>query len=184
MITLAGLSCLSQQKANYETETKKKEMTPMKRLMKTIVRGALAALLVLTFTPLLASGGEKIEGSWNVTVTVVNCTTGVPSATFPRMNTFALGGTMQEFSAFVAPSLRGPGQGVWSHSLNGHFSYDIQFFRFNPDGTFAGWVREKRDVVVDVSGNTYQATGTGKVFSANGTLLFSSCATETGTRAF
>jgi hypothetical protein len=152
--------------------------------MKTTVRGTLATLLVLTFTPLLASGPPSLEGVWNVSVTVVNCTTGVAGATFPRMNIFADGGTMQEFSAFVAPSLRGPGQGVWGHLLNGHFSYDIQFFRFNADGTFAGWVRERRDVVLDHSGSTYKATGTGKVFDANGNLLFSACATENATRAF
>jgi hypothetical protein len=88
----------------------------MKRLMKTTVRGAaLAALLVLTFTPLLASGGEKIERA--------NCATG---AIFPRMNTFMQGGTMQEFSAFVAPSLRGPGQGVWNH-----YPTDISLMLFN-----------------------------------------------------
>ena len=164
----------------------KKEITPMKaKLMTTAVRGALAVLLLLTFTPLLASAAGKIEGTWNVTVTIVpNCTPGAQGPSFSRMNTFMQGGTMQEFSAFVSPSLRGPGQGVWSHSPKGHFSYDIQFFRFNSDGTFAGWVRERRDVVVDNSGSTYKATGTGEVFDANGNLLFTTCATEIGTRAF
>ena len=82
--------------------------------MKTTVRGALAALLVLTFTPLLASGAGKIEGAWNVNVTIVNCTTGQPVATVYRMLTFADDGVIQEFAAFfnpLNPALRGPGQG-------------------------------------------------------------------------
>jgi hypothetical protein len=71
--------------------------------IKTAVRGALAALLVLTFTPLLASGAGKIEGAWNVNVTVRICATGQPVATVYRMITFADHGVIQEFAAFFNP---------------------------------------------------------------------------------
>jgi hypothetical protein len=52
-------------------------------------------------------GGGKLEGAWNVTVTI--CNSG-PTGT--RLNTFMFGGTMQEFAALVSPPLpvrRGPG---------------------------------------------------------------------------
>ena len=151
------------------------------KLMKTTVRGALAALLVLTFTPLLASGAGKLEGAWNVTVSVCN-----NGPTITRLNTFMEGGTMQEFAAFVSPPLvvsRGPGHGVWEHLTNEDYSYAVQFFVFNPDGTFAGWRRERRDVVVDVSGNTYTATGTSQLYDVNGNPVGPPiCATEIGTR--
>jgi hypothetical protein len=156
-------------------------------LIKTTVRGALAALLVLTFTPRLASGAGKIEGAWNVNVTVRNCMTGQPVATVYRMLTFAEDGVIQEFAAFfnpLTPALRGPGQGVWSHLTNGNYSYDVQFFRLNADFTLAGWNRERREVVVDVSGTTFTATGTAQIFDVNGNLLATGCATETGTRLF
>jgi hypothetical protein len=113
-------------------------------LIKRTLRGALAALLVLTFTPLLASGAGKIEGAWNVNVTVRNCMTGQPVASVYRMLTFADDGVIQEFAAFfnpLTPALRSPGLGVWSHLANGNYSYDVQFFRFNPDFTLAGWIR-------------------------------------------
>lgn len=125
---------------------------------------------------------RALEGSWTVQVTVRNCQTGDAIRTFPRMNTFMRGGTMQEFSTAVAPSLRGPGQGVWSHLSQRRFSYALQFFRFNADGTFAGSVRERRNVKVSRFGSTYSATGTGEIFDANGNLIATACATETATR--
>ena len=156
-------------------------------LIKTTLRGALAAVLVLTFTPLLASGAGKIEGAWNVNVTVRNCITGQPVATVYRMLTFADDGVIQESAAFfnpLTPALRSPGHGVWSHLANGNYSYDVQFFRLNPDFTLAGWIREHREVVVDTSGTAYTATGTGQIFDVNGNLLANTCATETATRLF
>ena len=157
------------------------------KLMKTAVRGALAALLALTFTPLLASDAGKIEGAWNSDVTVRNCTTGEPVATVYRMITFAKDGTIQEFAAFfnpLNPALRGPGQGVWTHSTSRNYSYDVQFFRLNADFTLAGWNREHREIVLDVSGTTFTATGTAQIFDVNGNLLFTACATDTATRLF
>jgi hypothetical protein len=155
--------------------------------IKTAVRGALAALVVLTFTPLLASGAGKIEGAWNVNVTVRICATGQPVATVYRMITFADDGVIQEFAAFfnpLTPALRGPGQGVWTHLANGNYSYDVQFFRLNADFTLAGWNREHREVVVDNSGTAYTATGTAEIYDLNGNLLTTGCATETATRLF
>ncbi len=125
---------------------------------------------------------RALEGSWNVQVTVRNCQTGDTIRTFPRMNTFMQGDTMQEFAAAVAPSLRGPGHGVWSYLPTRRFSYAVQFFRFNADGTFAGSVRERRNVEVSRFGSTYNATGTGEIFDANGNLIATACATETATR--
>ena len=148
----------------------------------------LAALVALTFTPLLASGAGKLEGAWNVNVTVLSsCTAGQPIATVNRMITFADDGVLQEFAVFVnplAPALRSPGHGVWSHSSNGNYSYDVQFFRLNANFTLAGWNREHREVVVNHSGTSFTATGTAQIFDANGNLLATGCATETGTRLF
>jgi hypothetical protein len=180
-------TCALPVKRNQKNPPEKSKMKKNPKLnpSKTTMGGALAALLVLTFTPFLASGGTgygKLEGTWNVTVTVVNCTTGVPGPSFPRLNTFVASGEMQEFSAFVPPSQRGPGHGVWQHLTDGSYSYSIKFFRFNALGTFVGWVIEHRQVMVDVAGDSYTATGTGQVFDANGNLLFNTCATETATR--
>ena len=106
--------------------------------------------------------------------------------TLTRLNTFMFGGTMQEYAAFVSPPLaapRGPGHGIWEHSTDGHYSYTVKFFVFNADGTLAGWRIEMRDVVVDVSGSSYIATGTSQLYDINGNPVGPpACATETATR--
>ncbi len=176
-----------------------------KTFLKTIGTTWLAILMLAAFAQISVSAQDKtneegngaqtqedllkwnnnpraLEGSWNVQVMVRNCQTGDAIRTFPRMNTFMRGGTMQEFSAAVAPSLRGPGQGVWSHLLVGRFSYAVQFFRFNADGSFAGSVRERRNVEVSRFRSTYNATGTAEILDANSNLISNVCATEAATR--
>ncbi len=116
-------------------------------------------------------------------MTVNVCNSG---PTLTRLNTFMFGGTMQEYAAFVSPPLvspRGPGHGVWEHLTDGHYSYTVKFFVFNTNGTLAGWRIEMRDVVVDVSGSSYTATGTSQLYDVNGNPVGPPvCATETATR--
>ena len=175
-------------------------------ILKTIGATVLAILMMATFTQISVSAQDKnneeenstqtqedlsaqpqkyariLEGSWSVLVTLRNCQTGDAIRTVHRINTFMQGGTMQEFTALVAPSLRGPGQGVWSHLSERRFSYAVQFFRFNADGSFAGRIRERRNVEVSRFGSTHNATGTTEIFDANGNLIGTACATEAATR--
>ena len=127
------------------------------------------------------TSGGKLEGAWNVTVHICN-----NGPTVTRLNTFMFGGTMQEIAAFVSPLVpvrRGPGHGVWEHLSDGHYSYTVKFFVFNADSTLAGWRIERRDVMVDVSGSSYTATGTSQLYDINGNPVGPPlCATETATR--
>jgi len=168
--------------------------------LKLISKAALGILMLAVFAPISVFaqdskkaestregfskgvGARSLEGSWSVLVTVRSCQTGDAVRTFPRMNTFMQGGTMQEFSAAGAPSLRGPGHGVWSSLFERRFSYAVQFFRFNADGSLAGSIRERRNVEVDISGDAYNATGTAEIFDVNGNLISTVCATETAAR--
>ena len=123
----------------------------------------------------------KLVGAWDVTVNI--CNNG-PTGT--RLNTFMFGGTMQEFAALVSPPVpvrRGPGHGVWEHLGDGHYSYTVKFFVLNADSTLGGWRIETRDVIVDVSGSSYTATGTSQLYDVNGNPVGPPiCATETATR--
>ena len=166
------------------------------RLMNTPVRAPVTLLVSASLFLLVAgtrgsdpgrglernnAGGAKLEGAWNVTVHICN-----NGPTVTRLNTFMFGGTMQEFAAFVSPPLaapRGPGHGIWEHSTDGRYSYTLKFFVFNADGTLAGWRIEMRDVIVDVSGSSYTATGTSQLYDINGNPVGPPlCATETATR--
>ena len=59
--------------------------------------------------------GKKIEGTWNMQVTLVDCTTGDPLATGSSLVAFAQGGVITEIASGAAPSSRYPGLGVWRH---------------------------------------------------------------------
>jgi hypothetical protein len=154
------------------------------QLLKIIMVPLVIACALVTMVALTATGGGqggKLEGAWNVTVN--GCNNG-PIVT--RLNTFMFGGTMQEFAALVSPLVpvrRGPGQGVWEHSNGAHYSYTVKFFVLNPDLTLAGWRLEMRDVTVDVSGNSYTATGTSQLYDISGNPVGPpGCSTETATR--
>lgn len=166
---------------------------------KTIGAAALAILMAAVFAQILVSaqkggqaseddwtrrrnGSRGLEGSWNTQVTIRNCQTGAAIATFPAMNTFMSGGTLQETGARTSPALRAPGHGVWSFG-NGHtFSSSFQFFRFNPDGTYAGIQRVRRQIEVSRDGSSFNASATIEIFDPNGVLLTTGCASETATR--
>jgi len=166
------------------------------KLIKMTVRRASVALLVSAGLLLFVAGTQgsdpgrgleretlegKLVGAWDVTVNI--CNNG-PTGT--RLNTFMFGGTMQEFAALVSPPVpvrRGPGHGVWEHLGDGHYSYTVKFFVLNADSTLGGWRIETRDVIVDVSGSSYTATGTSQLYDVNGNPVGPPiCATETATR--
>ncbi len=132
---------------------------------------------------LLPNGNERsLVGSWDVQVSIRDCQTGAVFVSFPAMITYNQGGTMQETANDAAPLLRLPGHGVWNRQNGQHYSSTFQFFRFNPDGTFAGRNIIRSSVSLGLSGNRYTTTDTVKVLAANGDLITTACATSTATR--
>ena len=86
---------------------------------------------------------------------------------------------MQEFG--VASGLfRGPGHGVWNHEGGRNYSNSFQFFRFNPDGTYAERVIVRKQIDLN-PGSSYTATSYIEFYDTNGNLLRRGCATETAT---
>lgn len=165
-----------------------------KTFLKTIGGAALALLMLVMFAQIQVSAQQEppedatkrnlaqaLEGSWSVQVTILNCQTGATVATFPAMNTFMQGGTMQEFSA-GAGFLRGPGHGVWSYESGNRFSFAFQFFRFNADGSLAGVTRGRRQVEVSRFRNRYTATVSVEIYNPAGIQVGTACGTETAMR--
>ncbi|MBA3632990.1 MAG: hypothetical protein H0W58_09320 [Acidobacteria bacterium] len=161
--------------------------------LKTIGATALAILMLAMFAqvrvsaqifdqPPVGDGNARaLEGSWDSQVTVFNCQTGAVIRTFPAMNTFMQGGTMQEFG-IGSGLLRGPGHGVWSYNSGQSFSSNFQFFRFNADGTFAGKQINRRQINVSRFGNSFTATTAAEIYNPAGVLIATGCANEVGTR--
>jgi hypothetical protein len=123
-----------------------------------------------------------LEGVWNHTNTRRNCATGDAIQTFAVMHTYMSGGTMSDWGAGNPPSLRSNGQGIWSYQSRGSFSTAFQFFRFNPDGTYAGKQVVREQIELSPDGNSYDATATAQVFDAAGNVIANNCSTGTATR--
>lgn len=161
---------------------KRKVMTVLVSVSALLMIAVIAGVAQSDTTPIYRSGSRALEGPWMVTVTPRNCQTGVAGTSFPRTILFAQGGTLSEFAAAVSPNLRGPGQGWWAFGSSGSFSYALHFLRFNPDGTYAGRVVERRELRLNEVEQSFSATGSGTVYNATGDVIFQSCATEEGVR--
>lgn len=174
-------------------------------ILKTIGLAALAILMLATFAQISVFAQDiitdeksdeqtqenllghradtrRLEGVWNLTVTVRNCQTGAAIRTFPAMHTYMSGGTMSDFGVGSAPLPRSSGQGVWSYQSRGRYSAAFQFFRFNADGTYAGRQINRVQIELSYDGNNYESSATAQTFDVNGNITANSCFTATATR--
>ena len=172
-------------------------------ILKTIAMTAAAFFVLVIFAPTFVSAQDetksvvqtkedsssfsefvkKLEGSWDVQTTGCNCQTGVPmGATTPSMLTFNYGGTMQEFGTRNAPSLRGPGHGVWNQKSARNYTSAFQFFRFNADGTLAGRQIIRQEIELSDSGDEFTSSATVQILDAGGNVISSGCSSGVATR--
>ncbi len=130
----------------------------------------------------LRANTRRLEGVWDLTVTVRNCQTGAAIRTFPSMHTYMRGGTMQDFGVGGAPLPRSSGQGVWNYQSRGRYSAAFQFFRFNADGTLAGKQINRVQIELSHDGNNYTSSAVAQVLDAGGNIVANNCFTATATR--
>jgi hypothetical protein len=125
---------------------------------------------------------RRIEGLWNVMVTIRDCQSGNPLTTVRARNMFIRGGTLTELNARGNPRLRQPSFGTWHMDDEGVFDAVFRYSRFNPDGTFSQTVKVTRRIQLSRSAGTFAATAFVEVFDVNDTLVQTGCATEAATR--
>lgn len=101
---------------------------------KVILGFAVAAMLTLSAgwsAPAWSRPGDyELIGTWRVTVTQANCSTGATMGKFQSILTFADGGTMAEdtMNRAFAVGQRGTGQGIWQYT--GHRTYKAKSIAF------------------------------------------------------
>lgn len=128
-----------------------------------------------------ASKVANLEGTWELTVTLRSCQTGAPLDTFRAMSAFGCGGTVMESRASDAlPSTCG--QGFWRHIGGTIYTAVVKLFRFNPDGTFAGFERVTQSIDVQDDGNEFSSTARVQVFDSYDMLVRTGCATARAKR--
>jgi hypothetical protein len=149
--------------------------------------GGMALVIGLSamFTPAWVSGqggGGRLEGTWDVQVTIRNCQTGAEIRSFASLTTFMFGGTTLDSTSGIPQALRTPGQGVWSHVGGNNYRFSFKSFSFDAGGNFTGWTKITHEAALDSQGNQYSSAGTAEVYAPNGTLITTGCSTTTATR--
>ncbi len=166
----------------------------MKNNFVKIIGGTISTLIVIsvvTFGLVFAQdesrdvgggGNGRLEGTWDVQVTIRNCQTGAAIRTFASVGTFMSGGTTLDSTSGTPQALKTPGQGVWSHAGGNTYSFKFKSFSFDASGNFTGWTIIKHTANLARSGDEYESGGTAEVYAPNGNLVFTGCSTTTATR--
>lgn len=146
---------------------------------------ALAISLLAIFTPAWVSGqagGGRLEGSWDVRVTIRHCQTGAEIRSFDSVTTFMFGGTLIDSTSGIPQSLRTPGQGIWSHVSGDTYRFSFKTFSFDTNNNFTGWAKITHEAQLDSNGDQFSSAGTSEMYAANGTLLSTGCSSTTAKR--
>ena len=125
---------------------------------------------------------KKLEGTWVVDVTLRNCQTGDAIRSFQGLTTFVRGGQMLETANASSPALRSPGHGTWRGSHGQRYTSAFMFFRFNPDGTYAGTQKVTGNAEIGENPDEFNGTSTIEIFNPAGGLVATACVTQKGRR--
>jgi hypothetical protein len=149
----------------------------------TAISGVVVAIILSLPVASGQSGdAEQLAGTWQVEFTVRNCQTGAAIRTFPSLYAYLPDGSLVDTSAGQSPALRTPGHGTWKHTGGRNFTATLIFFRFNPDGTYAGPQILTLNIEVGAGGNDFTATLSADVRDVSGNLMSTGCATQTARR--
>jgi hypothetical protein len=132
--------------------------------------------------PAAVSDADPIEGTWESTITIRDCTSGAVVRTFRGMNTFHRGGTLSDTNDQPAGT-RGPGQGVWKKGA-GAYSASFRFYRYNADGSLAGSQKVTRTTTLGADNNSTTGTISAQVIDTADTVVQTICGTEASIRVF
>ena len=162
----------------------------MKNLMWNGKLMAVAGMLIMSFICLAMAQAEDdhpgtLRGTWVVTVTQRDCTSGAQlSPPFLSLLTFNKGGTMTEATSnpMFFPSERGPGHGVWRAA--GHRQYSASTIALiTLNGTLTTVQTITQTIEIGSDPDTFQTTkATVDFLTPGGTLIRSGCATASGAR--
>lgn len=124
---------------------------------------------------------NRIVGVWDVQVTLYNCDTGVPFATFRGLNKYELGGTAQVVPA-TNPAALSAHVGVWNHVQGNNYKLAFKMFRFDGTGSTLGSQVVRFDIAINDDATLYAGSGQAQLFDTNGNVVGKSCPTLTGMR--
>ncbi|WP_426701119.1 hypothetical protein ACPPVV_17380 [Rhodanobacter sp. Col0626] len=124
----------------------------------------------------------RLVGVWDVSVTLRDCVSGHAVATFPAMNRYAADGSQLEFGVNMSPATRYPSLGTWRFASLRKFTSEFSFFRFNPDGSYAGTQEVKRTITLSSNAEQFTTVASVAIYDPQHHLVKTGCATEAATR--
>jgi hypothetical protein len=160
-------------------------------MRKRILRSSAIVALALAATQMIVSAQEtvdaehsrrerpRIEGVWNVNVTIRDCQRGDVIRSVRALNLFIQDGSLIETAVNV---LRTPSVGTWRRLEGQTFASIFTFVRYKPDGTFASRAKVTRTIELNEDGGEFTSTDTVEDFDTDNALISKACATETATR--
>ena len=124
---------------------------------------------------------DPLEGTWQASVTIRDCTTGAVLANFKGLTAFHRGGTTTADNNQPSAT-HGAALGTWKRNANTSYTASYRFFRYNPDGTPAGSQRLTRNITLGIDGNSLTGTISAQVLDNADTVLTSICGSESTVR--
>lgn len=130
-----------------------------------------------------AGDADAIEGVWESTITIKDCTSGATLKSFKGASLFHRGGTLSSDNSNPPPS-RGAAFGVWKRGSGSAYTANLWFMRFSADGTLAGTQKVQRAVTLATDNNSLTGTLTLQIIDAAGAVVQEGCGSETGVRVY
>jgi hypothetical protein len=153
----------------------------------------LPALLVALLFQACGGGGsavaqgltdaDPIEGVWESLVTIRDCASGTTLRSFKGLSVLHRGGTASATNN-NPPTSNGPAFGTWKATATPSvYTAIFRFYRFNPDGSFAGAQNLVRNMTLAVDHNSMTGTISAQLLdAANNVVGPPICGVETTAR--
>jgi hypothetical protein len=150
-----------------------------------ILRAAVVPVVLVggtaTIMPAQTAALASIVGVWDGQVTVLNCSTGLPIASFLGLHKYEFGGTAQVVPS-TNPAALSPHVGVWTSVGKDKYQLNFKMFRFDSAGNNIGWIVVRNNIAISKDATLYAGSGQASTYDLNGNLLGASCPTFTGIR--
>jgi hypothetical protein len=130
---------------------------------------------------------ERLVGSWMFQISLQDCTSHAAiGAPFFSLLTFNRGGTVTETTAnpaFVPPTVRGPGHGIWRHDGRRGYGYEAVTTAFiTVNGVLSRTQTITQTIELEGPDKLKTTSASVKFFSPTGSLLMTGCAEASGKR--
>ncbi len=156
-----------------------------KRKLMTVAGVLAVSFICVTVAQAEDDNSGKLQGTWVVTVTQHDCTSGAQiGSPFLSLLTFNRGGTMTETTSnpMFYPSERGPGHGVWRETeRHSYHASTIALITLNGALTTIQTINQSIEIGSDP--DKFETTKASvQFFTPAGTLIRSGCAVASGAR--